>query len=312
MSGFPLPYPTGMTSNTRLLSCMILLLSVIFVGGCGKRKPTYSPHENLLSITAEFQLLASRDPYADPAGRDLTGTSIARATLTRAANYEALHPGRFTPEVLVLKARALELLGDYPTARRNYEEAAAFETELREDCRERIRQLDLLVLASGLATPTGDIRGDAAKLADQAAEFRMIAGTTERQPYRGLALREAEEAEVRRAELLVAARLLLPNGELEAISALEQLVANHRTSARAFGHVMRLARYHRQLAEQIVRLNPPDRPGFPFDRFRNHFDAASDLLYRVAQADGAPERRVARHELDALLAWGATVQEATR
>ncbi|MBI1293042.1 hypothetical protein GC173_17675 [bacterium] len=301
-----------MNNPMRSLIRWLVPLALVFVVGCGAKKPApYSPHENLLSIAAEFQLLAARDPYAEPEGRDLTGASIARVTLTRAANYEALHPGRFTPEVLVLKARALELMGDYATARRNLQEAASFDTEMKDDCNARARTLDLFILAGGLATPTGDAVQDAKRLADQAAEFRRIASTAA-QPYRGLALREAEESEVRRAELLVAGRLLIPNGEAEAVAALEQLVATHRASARAYAHVMRLARFHRELAEQLARLSPPDRPGFPFEKFRSHFDAASDLLYRVAQADGFPERAVARHELDALLAWGQTIQDAAR
>jgi hypothetical protein len=291
-----------------------LLGALLILSSCGgrTRSPAYSPQENLLSIATELQLLTARDPYRDPPGRDLAGLSIARSTLVRAANYESLHPGRFTPEVLTIKARALELLGDFQSARRNYEEAAAYETELREDCRRRIAILDLFLVARALVAESGTPEDDARLLADQAAEFRRLATSYPIQPYQGLALREAEEAEVRRAELFIAGRWLFQNGEAQALEALEQLVSNHRNSARSFSHALRLARFHRQLAEEVVRLSPPDRLGFPEEKFKQHFDAAADLFYRISQADGFAERRTARHELDGLLAWGEHVQELLR
>ena len=314
---YPKPYtlypkPYTLTPINYALALVLLLL--LGVAGCGGRSatPAYSPHENLLSIAAEFELLASRDPYREPVSRDLTGQAIHRATLLRLGAYEELHPGRLAPEVLVYKARALELLGDYMSARRHYEDAAEYDTELRGYANSRVQKLDRLLVALAPPPATNDLMEVLLHLEDQGRELRELAATFDEPLYRSLAMREAEEAEVRRAEMMAVNRFLLPDGERQAQLAFEELVANHRRSARAMEHALRLARYHRELAEEEVRLNPPERLGFSADRFRRHYEAASDLLYRISQADGRPERLVARHELDAVLALGEEVARRAR
>jgi hypothetical protein len=301
--------------KARLCSIALLGAMLLLVGtGCRRtgKLGEVTPHDNIVSMVAEFKLLSAADPYGDAIGTDLTGQSIARVTLLRASNHESLYPGRFVPEILTLKGRALELLGEYQSAKRNYDEAAEYDTELREDLRRRVRLLDRFLTTQALAVERSDIAVAARQLQEQAAEFRRLAESVEEQPYRGLALREAEQAEVQRAEMLTAARVFLPDGDAEAQRALEELVANHRGSARAYSHALRLARFHRALAEEEARLRPADRPAFDKDRFKRHYDQAADLLYRVSQADGNPERLAAAHELDALLDWGDSVRALTR
>lgn len=290
----------------------MLAAGVLALGSACRRGPKYepySPHDNVLSIGAEFLLASSLDPYRDPPGRDLTGQAIARSTLVRLANYEALHPGRLQPEVWTMKARALELLGDYESARRNSLDAAEFETELRADNRRRAQILERFLAALAPTSQYNDLESVLKDLSQRAETFRALARDVEEQPYRSLALREAEDAEVQRSELLIANRLLLPGGDEQALAALNALVDQHRESARALEHALRLAHFHRELAEAEARLNPPDRPGFSPERFKRHYDAALDLLHRISQADGRPERLVARQELDALLTWGETIQD---
>lgn len=278
----------------------------------GEKFPVYTPHENLLSIAAEFQLLAPLNPYSDPVGRDLTGQSIARSTLVRVSNYEALHPGRLTPELLVLKARSLELLGDYASARRNYQEAATYDTELRADSERRAAILETLAAAAVSPAAGTDLPTYIAALGRQAADLRLLADAQPDPLYRALALVEAERVDVRRAELMAANRQVLTDGERQAMQALEKVVTDHRGSARALEHALRLAHYHRSLAEEEVRLYTPESLEFRGDYFRTHFEASRDLLYRISQADGRPERQVARHELDALLVWGEQVSRRMR
>lgn len=288
--------------------------AALLLSSCRSNKSfqPYSAHENLLSIAAEFGLLSSVDPYRDDVGRDLTGQSIARSTLVRLANYESLHPGRLTPEVVTYKGRALELLGDYASAQRNYREAAEYDTELKEDCSRRAEALEKLLIAAG-KPPTGlDLTSVIDHFAGQGSEYRLLARTFIDPLYQSLALREAENAEVRRAELMATNRFLLPDGEAQAIRALEELVANNRESRRALEHALRLARFRMELAEEEYRLNPPELSGFSIERFKTHYDAAVDLLYRISQADGRAERLVAKHELDALLALGETIEKRSR
>lgn len=304
-------FGTGHLIGLRAAAAALAIAALAACGGKTKYPP-YSPHENLLSIAAEFQLLSAVDPYRERLGKDLTGQSIARATLVRLANYEAMHPRRLTPEVLALKGRALELAGEYESARRNYIEAAEFDTELREDCRTRAEALAKLIVAAAPAPVTGDLGELVQFWGRQSGELRALADATKLPLYSAFARLQAEEAEVRRAELMAANRNFLVDGEAQALQAIEAVLNTNRDSARAMEHALRLAHFHRDLAEEEVRLNPPERAGFSADRFKRHYDAALDLFYRIAQADGSPERLVARHELDAWLAFGEQVAERSR
>lgn len=294
---------------TLLFSSLLCLL--LFAASCrsSEKYPAYSSHENLLSIAAEFALASSLDPYRAPAGEDLTGQAIARSTLVRLGNYEALHPGRLTPEIAALKARALERLGDFESARRNYLEAAEFETPLRDDCIQRAKNLEEMMVARAAPPASADLLGMMEALEARGRELRQLAGKFDDPLYVSLALREAEDADVRRAELMAMNRALIPDGDRQAQQALERVVASHRESRRGLEHAMRLAHFHKALAEEEVRLHPPEQAGFSFDRFKRHYDAAADLLYRVSQADGRPERLVAKHELDAWLQYGEQIQQ---
>ncbi len=297
--------------SAGLLIPALILFSLLTSCRSTDRFPPYSPHDNLLSITAEFQLLSARDPYRDGPAPDLTGRNIARATFIRLANYEDLHPGRLTPEVLTLKARALEWLGDYQGSRRAYLDAAEYDSPLRgENLARADYLLELLIILD--SPPPESLEPMIVFMANQARELRALASRAENDILRGIVLREAEAAEVRRAELMAANRWMLPDGEEQALQALTNVVSNHRESHRAMEHALRLARYHKSLAEEEFRIRPPDGLEFNRERFQRHFDAAADLLYRVSQADGRPERKIARHELDALLNFGQMVQEKAR
>lgn len=293
---------------------MVFVVAILLGAGCARdaRLDPYQPHESLLSAMAEFQLLSARDPYRERVGRDLAGQDIAKATLVRLANFESLYPGRFDPELRMARGRVLEWLGDHASAARNYREVAEYGTELTAEATRRA------ALAERLATlaqpPTTTVLEDLlAELASQSAGLIAFANEADMPPFQAaLARREAEQADVRRAELLALNRFLLPDGEEQALDAMRRLLSAHRDSARALEHALRLARLHRELAEEEARLNPPEGLLFNADRYKRHYDAAVELLYRVAQADGAPEKLLARHELDALLANGEWVAQRQR
>lgn len=300
-----LSLPSNFLARPSFSAGLFLLgLIALLVGCAGQKYPPYSPHENVLSIAAEFELLAARDPYEDGPAEELTGQNIARATLVRLANYQSLHPERFTPEVAVLKARAYEWLGDLESARANYADAAEFDTELRDECLRRIDVLDELIATSRLALPGASLEQYILDLRTQAKAYADYATQTEDPFAAALARRAAEQAEVDRAELLASNRWILPDGENQALEALNDLVNDHRRSCRALEHALRLARFHRSLAEEELRLHPPTTLGFDADRFAENLNRARDILYRVSQADGRPERLLASHELDTVIALG--------
>jgi hypothetical protein len=250
--------------------------------------------------------------YRDEPGRELTGQSIARATLIRLANYETLYPDRFVPEIAVLKGRAFELMLDLESARAAYLDAATHDTELREDCLQRAERLGTLLEASRLRM-SGDSPEDQVELLwRQAMVLRERTTQMEGTTQHALARAATEQAEVLHAEFLAAHRWVLASGDRRAEVALVNLVGNHRESWRALEHALRLARFYRELAEEELRLHPPHTAGFDSARVNDHLDQALDLLARVSQADGRPERMVAMRELDTVLALREMVTERSR
>ncbi len=291
----------------------LLVFGLCAFGGTACRTsdklPDYSPHENLLSVVSEFLLVSPDDPYRQPVGKDLTGQSIARSTLIRLANYENLHPDRLRPEVLFCRAKALELYGDYESAVRNYTEVASYETELKNEAEANADFLDGLLLIYKRDRVSDTLESTISLLREQATDMRKLAERTEDPFQAGLAMREAENLEVRRSELIISNRQMLTDGTTVSLETLETLVKNHRDSKRALEHALRLAEFHQDLAEWEVRMFPPSGPDFSSENFKNHYDSAVDLLYRISQADGRSERIIARHRLDALLALGEQVSD---
>lgn len=288
--------------------CLAAAVLLVLAGGCSRTSATrYSPQADLLSVAAEFELLAGIDPYRDGTPSDATGQNVARATLRRLANYSEQFPERFPAEVAMLRARALERLGDYDSAREQFLLAAEADTPMRDLCLQRagiIAQL-IAIRESGdaPASPSETVRF----LESRAAAYYAFADASTDPTYRSLALVEAEQAEVARAEFLAANRLSLPDGEAQAIAALRGVAEAHRNSARALEHALRLARFHRSLAEEEARIHPPGGLRFDAARFNRHVDMALEVLFRVSQADGREERLVAARELDALLAYRSMI-----
>jgi tetratricopeptide (TPR) repeat protein len=307
-------FSSNMKQNVGMVLPAFCLFLFILLSGCKSSqtyKP-YSPHENLLSITAEFSLVAARDPYRDETGRDLMRQSIARSTLLRLSNYEAMHPGRLTPQVLAWKGRAEELLGDYSSAVRNFQEAAEYDDEISTECQRRADFLEQILAVPTTAPNNAGIDVVLEYLLTQGAEYRALADLMTDPFFQSLSLKESEDADVARIELLIGNRYNFPNGDLQALRALEQLVQIHQESRRGMSHALRLARFHRLLAEEEVRLHPPEELDFSFTKFKEHYDKALDLFYRISKTDGHRERLIAKHELDALLEYGQWIQLRTK
>lgn len=301
----------------RTLRLLLLVLPCVVALGCGRKVQSYSPHENLLSIAAEYQLLASQDPYAEEPARDLTGQNIARATLVRLANYESLHPATFVPEIQTLKARAYERLLDHATAARLFREAAGKEpanqpSSLKDDNLRRAALNEELARLKTLPANLSSLEDSLEALDRQASAFADFSARQTDPWYAALGRCGAEQSAVARTELLMTNRWVLVDGEQQALDALQGLVSDNAKSVRALEHALRLARFHREIAEQEMRLHPPTALDFDEDRAFTHIDQALDLLYRISQADGRPERLVAARELDTVLALREMLLERTR
>lgn len=280
------------------------------LAACGQPRPTpLEPHRTLLGIAAEYQLLRGRDVYRDRPRNELTGLAIERATLVRLANYEALNPGLYVPEVAMLRGGAYERLLDLESAREAYAQVPT-DSPLLAEAAERARLLGELIAIRDRPARGVDAEAQVALLAEQAAAWNDWATADGRSWYdASIARALAEQADAARAELLAAARLVLDDGDQRALAAHEALLVDHADSRRALEHALRLASLHRELAEQEARLRPPETLDFDADTVFRHVDAALDVYARVSQADGAEERLVARHALDAMMAWRRMVRD---
>lgn len=280
---------------------------------CGKNPYSpYSPHETLLSIAADYQLARATDLYRRQAPLDLTGQNVSRATLVRLANYEDLHPEKFTPEIEWMRGQALADLGDYSSARRRFLRCADFDTPLRPGAREAA---ELAGRFAAILSPRTEPDSAEAFLADSArqiAEWIVLAETCRATRWEQLARIEREAAEVARAEFLDANQMLLANGEARAREAFEALVRDHAESRRGLGHALRLAEFHLECARRLERMYDPERGAFEWMPFAEHVERALDLLYRISQADGHPEKILAQHRLDETLAYYDLIRQRAR
>jgi len=285
---------------------------VVLSGCAGGRGSVYSPHETLLSIVNDYQLFQGVDPYRQPFSQDLTGQNVARATLVRLANYEDLYPGRFTPEIEMIRGRALADLGDYGGAKAHFLRCADFDTPMRAAARE---QAGAAADYEGIFARTVDMQNLESHLADrerQIADFQALADQYRGTRWEALARIERETLEMSRAELLDANQFAISAGANRAREAFEQLVRDHPESRRALSHALRLARFHLDQARLLERLQDPERGRFDWSSFSSHLEIALDILHRVSQADGHPEKILARHELDDALAYYDMVRARAR
>jgi hypothetical protein len=108
---------------------------------------------------------------------------------------------------------------------------------------------------------------------------------------------------VARANLVVSARALAPDGDLKALAALQQLVVDQRESKNANAHLLALADLYAELAREYVSANPPASLGFDPPRFEELVDSAARLYESVANQDGAPEKLEANQKLEGFLAF---------
>ncbi len=294
------------------LAALLLFASAGFCG-CARTRPSpFAPYDNLLAIAADYQIARATDIYHFDFPRDLTGQNVARATLVRLANYESLNPGRFAPEIEFLKGQAYADLGDYESARAGFEQCAGFDSPLRPRAAEAA---GVCAEMQALLRPSPESTDPEAFLADlerRAAELRALAERHRATRWETLARIETESLEVARAEFLDACQAFLPEGESRALRAFEALAADHAGSRRALSHALRLARFHLDRARRLERLADPERATFDRAAWMTRLEEALEILHRVSQADGRPEKIEARHLLDAALAYADRVRERAR
>ncbi|MDX1972848.1 MAG: hypothetical protein SFY68_09995 [Candidatus Sumerlaeia bacterium] len=298
-----------------LTKAFALLLLVALLPACSRTQKIdpYAPHETLLGIATEFKLLDSGDPYRSTPPQDLTGQHIAKATLVRLANYEELHPDRFPLEIRMLKARCYEWLGDSGSARDLFAEVAAqSDSPLAAEAAAHARLHERILAEQPDPTRATSVEAFLGELYRHEEALLNAAQSEDNPLFQALLLKSAEDLAVRRVEVLAGNRLLVEEDEQQILEQLRRLITTYGESARGRSHVARLARFHRELAEEELRLHPPS--GIRFDRARCllHLNEALDILHQLAQEDGTEEKLVAQRELDTVLALRDVVLRTSR
>jgi hypothetical protein len=289
-----------------------LLVLVWMAAGCAKPTPDprYRPTENVLEAVAVLHRHVGDDTYRFSPAQDYTGRNVYRATLIRLENLEqayapALENGVLEDVIAFAKGRALERLRAFDLAATSYRRAAAREGELREEAERSAALCDALAEAArlGESPPDAELPARLAALDARTAKLEPLLVQAGETHYRAVVQEELEHAQMTRAQILVAARPLAPEGDLRALAALQQLVVDQRDSKLANAHLMSLADLYAVLAHEYVSLHPPAALDFDPPRFEELVDAAARLYGSVANQDGAPEKLEAGQKLEAFVAF---------
>jgi len=296
----------------RAAACVALLA---LTAGCGAREPDprYRPTESVLEVVAVLHRHVPDDTYRFPPAEDYTGRNVYRASLIRLENLERAYAGSLQSGVLddviaFAKGRALERLRAFDVAATNYRRAAEQPGELHDEALRSAALCEAIAEANRLGG-SGPLEAPAelpARLAALDARLAMLGkleGDARGSHYAAVVKEEIEHAQVARAQLLVAARPLSPDGDVRALSALQQLVVDQRDSKNANAHLLALADLYAELAREYVDANPPASLGFDPPQFEELVDSAARLYESVANQDGAPEKLEAGQRLEAFLAF---------
>lgn len=299
----------------------LLLLALAF--GCAKDTgpdPYYRPAENVLEVVAVLRRHVPDDTYRFQPARDFTGRNIYRASLIRLESLENAHAsdlraGHMDDVIAFAKGRALERLRSYDLAARNYRHAALVDGPLRVEALRAAAICD--ALAEAIALEPGfddeDAETDRPSLATQEAALALfdqrsalleaVEPDVADSHYQFVVREELERSDMERADYQVQTRHLSEDGDVRAMAALQQVAIEHRDSKNANRHILELADFYAQLAEDYVEANPPEGLQFDPPTFEELVSNAARLYEAVANQDGATERIEATRRLEAFLAF---------
>ena len=280
--------------------------------GCAAAEPDprYRPTESVLEAVAVLHRHVPDDTYRFPPAEDYTGRNVYRATLIRLENLErayaaALESGVLDDVIAFAKGRSLERLRAFELAATSYRRAAERPGELAAEAERSAAVCDALFEAErlGQSPEDADLTARLAALDAQSARLGELLETVGTTHYRAVVEEELEHTQVERARLLVATRALVPDGDVRALAALQQLVVDQRESKNANSHLMSLADLYAALAHEYVGAHPPAALDFDPPRFEELVDSAARLYGSVANQDGAPEKLEAGQKLEAFIAF---------
>ena len=297
-----------------------LAIAFVLLVGCNTPPPPpdalHRPAESLLEVTAVLRRHVPDDTYRFPPARDFTGRNVYRASLLRLENLERAHAetlraGTWDEVIAFAKGRALERLRAYDLAGASFRNAARYDGELRIEALKSAALCDALAEALTLDDSVGEdaypgpVQRESAfaRFDTRRALLEAILNDADGSHYRFIVQEELERLAMQRAGFLVSLRALLPDGDVQALAALQRNVVDHRESKHANAHLLALADLYAALARDYVLDHPPESLTFDPATFEELVSSAARLYESVSNQDGAPEKLEAAQRLEAFLAF---------
>ncbi len=292
------------TTPARAAGFALALLLAAGCSGGGARtpvpEPRYAQPANLVEIVSEFQRLGRDDVYRFDVPKDVTGTSILKATLLRLADFERKHGNGYSDIVGFTRATAYERLRDYPRALRHYRGVARAGGELAETARRRIDALETFQRIAATTLPAGDPSEYIKALDERVRAWSALVERHAGTPLASLARVEAERVDRAKVAFVELNRRGLNDGDELVALAYSELLSRHRESRKYHRHVLDFGDYHADLAREYALLNEPEGLAFDLKTFEGFTQSAMKLYAEVAQQDGAPEKLEANGKIEAL------------
>ncbi|MDE0028464.1 MAG: hypothetical protein OXU42_03550 [Deltaproteobacteria bacterium] len=288
-----------------------LALALLLAAGCARTgapspepepryEPRYAQPANLVEIVSEFQRLGREDVYRFDVPKDVTGTSILKATLLRLEDFERKHGNGYRDIVGFTRATAYERLRDYRRALRHYRGVARAGGELAEQARRQIDALETFQRIAATALPADDASDYIKALDERVRAWNALIERHAGTPLESLARVEAERVDRAKVAFVELNRRGLNDGDELVAVAYSELLSRHQESKKYHRHVLDFGDYYTGLAREYALLNEPEGLAFDIKTFEGFAQSAMKLYTEVAQQDGAPEKLEANGKIEGL------------
>ncbi len=284
---------------------LVLLVLTSSVGGCSSKvrpDPQYEATGSLLETIKDFQRLNREDLYRFPISKDVTGTNIIKATLTRLDDYEKTHANGMIDIVSFTKAMAYERLRDYDRALVYYQKVAQLNGRLGEQARNNIETIKafqrILNKPLSVQDPFEYIKG----LDEKVQAWNEMARSYQGTPYEYLAHIEEERIDRAKVAFVELNRSRLKDGNQLVILGYSQLITKHRLSKNLHSYLLDFGDYYVRLANEYVTQNDPQGLSFQPEALDQLAKLALKYYTEVAHQDGKMEKIEAEGKIKSLQA----------
>lgn len=278
-------------------------LALLLTAACSRTEapnPRYVQPANLLEIINEFQRLSREDVYRFEIPKDVTGTSIPKATLLRLDDFERKHGNGYRDIVEFTRASAYERLRHYDRAVHHYEVVARDGGELAEPAKRQLDALKTFRAVANVALSKDDALEYIKALDDLFLAWNTLIRQHEGTPLAFLARVEAERIDRDKVAFIELNRHRLNDGDELVIVGYTELLSRHAQSKNYHRHKLDFGDYYVKLAKEYSIRNHPEGFDFRMETFDELARSAMELYAEVAQQDGAPEKLEASGKIEAL------------